>query len=86
MQNSRRKFIQTASLAFVGASLQPTALWAYPNELAATKRLIGIQLYSVRDDMDKNPLETLTALSNASSIVKAQAGVAKLNANTSVNR
>ena len=63
MQNSRRKFIQTASLAFVGASLQPTALWAYPNELAATKRLIGIQLYSVRDDMDKNPLETLTALS-----------------------
>ena len=63
MQNSRRKFIQTASLAFVGASLQPTALWAYPNELAASKRLIGIQLYSVRDDMDKNPLETLTALS-----------------------
>lgn len=63
MQNSRRKFIQTASLAIVGASLQPSAVWSYPNELAASKRLIGIQLYSVRDDMDKKPLETLTALS-----------------------
>ena len=63
MQNSRRKFIQTASLAIVGASLNPSALWSYPNGLADTKRLIGIQLYSVRDDMDKKPLETLTALS-----------------------
>jgi hypothetical protein len=63
MQNSRRKFIQTASLAVVGASLTPSALWSYPTTLADTKRLIGIQLYSVRDNMNKNPLETLTALS-----------------------
>ena len=63
MQNSRRKFIQTASLAMVGACLQPSELWSNPSLLAKTKRLIGIQLYSVRDDMDKNPLETLTALS-----------------------
>ena len=63
MLNSRRKFIQTASLAVVGASLTPSALWSYPTTLADTKRLIGIQLYSVRDDMNKNPLETLTALS-----------------------
>ena len=63
MQNSRRKFIQTASLAVVGASLTPSALWSYPTALADTKRLIGIQLYSVRDDMNKKPLETLTALS-----------------------
>ena len=63
MQNSRRKFIQSASLAVVGASLSPSALWSYPNSLVDTKRLIGIQLYSVRDNMSKNPLDTLTALS-----------------------
>lgn len=64
MQNSRRKFIQAASLAMVGACLQPGELWSKPATLLAkTKRLIGIQLYSVRDEMNKNPLETLTALS-----------------------
>jgi len=63
MQNSRRKFIQNASLAIVGASLNPSALWSKSLSAADTKRLIGIQLYSVREDMKKNPLETLTALS-----------------------
>ncbi len=63
MQNSRRKFIQTASLAMVGASLKPSSLWSNTNTIADTKRLIGIQLYSVREDMGKKPLETLTALS-----------------------
>jgi len=63
MQNSRRKFIQNASLAIVGASIKPSALWSKSLSAADTKRLIGIQLYSVREDMKKNPLETLTALS-----------------------
>jgi sugar phosphate isomerase/epimerase len=62
MKNSRRKFIQNASLAFMGASLQPSALWSNTNMLAS-KNLIGVQLYSVRADMLKNPMETLTALS-----------------------
>ena len=63
MQNSRRKFIQNASLAIVGASLKPSAFWSNSISVTDTKRLIGIQLYSVREDMKKNPLETLTALS-----------------------
>jgi len=62
MKNSRRKFIQNASLAFMGASLQPSALWSNTN-MVASKNLIGVQLYSVRADMLKNPMETLTALS-----------------------
>jgi len=63
MQDSRRKFIQNASLAIVGASLKPSYLWSNTNLTAEVKKLIGIQLYSVRDDMGKNPLSTLTALS-----------------------
>ncbi len=62
MKNSRRKFIQNASLAIMGASLQPSTLWSSTNNLAK-KNLIGVQLYSVRADMLKNPMETLTALS-----------------------
>ena len=61
MKNSRRKFIQNASLALVGASLKPSALWASTN-MAASKNIIGVQLYSVRADMYKKPLETLTAI------------------------
>ena len=63
MQNSRRRFIQNASIAIVGASLKPSFLWSNTNLPADAKQLIGIQLYSVRDDMRKNPLATLTALS-----------------------
>jgi len=62
MKNSRRKFIQNASLAIMGASLKPSALWSSTN-MVASKNLIGVQLYSVREDMYKKPLETLTALS-----------------------
>jgi sugar phosphate isomerase/epimerase len=62
MKNSRRKFIQNASLAIMGASLKPSALWSNTN-MVASKNLIGVQLYSVREDMLKNPMETLTALS-----------------------
>jgi len=62
MKNSRRKFIQNASLAIMGASLKPSALWS-STPVVASKNLIGVQLYSVRDDMYKKPMETLTALS-----------------------
>ena len=63
MKNSRRKFIQNASLALLGASMSPSALWSNTTK-ASKKNLIGVQLYSVREDMYKKPLETLTALSS----------------------
>ena len=63
MQNNRRKFIKNATLAVLGASLKPNFLLSNTNLNIDTNRLIGIQLYSVRDDMAKNPLSTLTALS-----------------------
>ena len=63
MQNNRRKFIKNATLAVLGASLKPNFLLSNTNLNIDTNRLIGIQLYSVREDMAKNPLSTLTALS-----------------------
>ena len=62
MQNSRRKFIQNTGIALLGVGIAPTALWS-KNTIADTKTLIGIQLYAVRDNMFKDPLGTLKALS-----------------------
>lgn len=63
MENSRRKFIQNASLALLGTGLMPNELWSKNKTFEASKSLIGIQLYAVRADMKKDPLGTLTALS-----------------------
>ena len=57
-QTSRRSFIKETSLALVGTTL-------FSNEIFAsykTKTLTGIQLYSIRDDMKKDPLGTLKQL------------------------
>ena len=54
---TRRKFIQNVALLSGAALMSKTAL-------AATKpsEIIGLQLYSVRDDMQKDPLGTLKQL------------------------
>ena len=62
MLNSRRKFIKQASLVMAGAGLLPKVIWSRSLTLNTPKQLIGIQLYSVRSDMAKNPLGTLTEL------------------------
>ena len=62
MHNSRRKFIQNSGMALIGIGLAPTSLWSQ-NVFADTTIKIGIQLYTVRDTMFKDPLGTLTALS-----------------------
>jgi sugar phosphate isomerase/epimerase len=64
MKNSRRSFLKNSTMALVGAGVLPKVLQA--GALAPAKKisLIGIQLYSVRADMAKQPLETLKALAN----------------------
>lgn len=60
MQSSRRTFIRNSSIALAGAALfrnNPPA-WLKGNELT------GVQLYSVRDDMRKDPLGTLKQLAS----------------------
>lgn len=59
MKSSRRSFVKNTALAFAATSLVPKLL------LAGNKRkeITGIQLYSVRADMIKDPLGTLKQLS-----------------------
>lgn len=60
MKNSRRSFIKAGSLAMAGAALFPDRLLAAPKP----KIVMGIQLYSVRDDMKLDPLGTLQKLAD----------------------
>jgi len=58
MKTSRRTFVKASALAAIGAAFIPGKLFA---SLKA-KEIVGLQLYSVRDDMMRDPLETLTEL------------------------
>jgi sugar phosphate isomerase/epimerase len=58
----RRWFIKNTSILAGAATVLPANLLL--NE-GKKKRLLGLQLYSVRDDMKKNPVETLQQLAAA---------------------
>lgn len=60
MNNSRRTFIKRSTLALAGSSLLSRISFA--NTIPKDGELVGIQLYSVRDDMGKDPLGTLKQL------------------------
>jgi sugar phosphate isomerase/epimerase len=64
MKNSRRSFLKNSTLAMVGASFLPKVVEAAVLAGTKEKSFIGIQLYSVRADMMKNPLATLKALAD----------------------
>lgn len=51
----RRDFITKSAFALAGSSLLTTDVFAAKK----AKHLVGVQLYSVRDDMSKDPLGTL---------------------------
>ena len=58
MTTSRRSFIKNSSLTIAGVSLLPGILKAKSPDI-----IVGIQLYTVRDDMKKDPAGTLKKLS-----------------------
>jgi len=58
MSTSRRSFIQNSALLIAGTALLSKTAFA----AAKPSEIIGIQLYSVRDDMIKDPKGTLTQL------------------------
>ncbi|KAF0240797.1 MAG: Xylose isomerase domain-containing protein TIM, partial [Chitinophagaceae bacterium] len=60
MPSSRRKFIQQTAFAALATASIPTWLKAAPKK----KMITGIQLYSVRDEMKANPVDTLKAIAN----------------------
>lgn len=58
MQDSRRHFIKKTGIALLVIGIAPLDLFA----ARKTNTVLGIQLYSVRDDMKKDPLGTLKQL------------------------
>lgn len=58
MNTSRRSFLKHSALAIAGTTLFTSELFAAKN----LKELVGIQLYSIREDMKKDPLGTLKQL------------------------
>ena len=61
MHSSRRDFLKQSVVAFAGATLLSRSVLA--NSVAAPKTLVGVQLYSVRDEMKADPLGTLKQIS-----------------------
>jgi len=59
MQLSRRKFLVNSSLSLAGTMFFSNNIFANKN---AMDTILGIQLYSVRDEMKKDPLDTLKQL------------------------
>lgn len=59
MTTSRRRFIQQSTMAIAGVALLSNKIWAATN---AANHILGIQLYTVRDDMKNDPAGTLKQL------------------------
>ncbi|TWR25549.1 sugar phosphate isomerase/epimerase [Mucilaginibacter achroorhodeus] len=60
MTSSRRTFLKNSAVAVAATALMPKNLFAEP----AKMQRVGLQLYSVRDAMSKDPLPTLKKLAD----------------------
>lgn len=60
MTSSRRTFLKNSAIAATAAALMPNNLFAAPAQI----QRVGIQLYSVRDAMMKDPAGTLKKLAD----------------------
>ena len=58
MKSTRRTFIKTGALAFAGTAFLNNSSCAATEK----KGIIGLQLYSIRDDMSRDPFGSLTKL------------------------
>jgi sugar phosphate isomerase/epimerase len=56
MKTSRRTFIKSGAMALTAAALIPESVFAAKKQMG----IVGVQLYSVRDDMEKDPIGSLT--------------------------
>jgi sugar phosphate isomerase/epimerase len=58
MKTSRRTFLKAGTLAAIGTAFISPSVFA----MNKPKQMVGLQLYSVRDDMDKDAMGTLKQL------------------------
>ena len=59
MKTSRRTFVKAGAMAALGSAMMPRSVFGSPVEPG---RIVGLQLYSVRDEMKADPLGTLKQL------------------------
>ncbi|MCW5909646.1 MAG: sugar phosphate isomerase/epimerase [Cyclobacteriaceae bacterium] len=62
MTTSRREFIRKSAFALAGTSFLAACTTGTKENATATKHLLGLQLYCVRDEMGTDPLGTLKEL------------------------
>lgn len=60
MKTSRRTFLKTGTLALAGVAVLHQRVLAF----GKPARMVGVQLYSIRDDMAKDPLGSLKQLAD----------------------
>jgi len=60
MYTSRRKFLKSSGIALAGTTFFSNGFFS----ASASKELMGIQLYSIREEMKKDPMGTLKQLSD----------------------
>lgn len=58
MKTTRRSFLQNSAVLLAGTALLPQ----FACSAAKTSEIVGLQLYSVRDEMTSNPIGTLTEI------------------------
>jgi sugar phosphate isomerase/epimerase len=63
MSLSRRKFLKQTTFTIAGSTLLTSRMMAAMSSGSALPELTGVQLYSVRDEMKKDAIGTLKALS-----------------------
>ena len=70
MKTSRRTFVKSGTLAALGIAVMPRSVF----KLDIPSPVVGLQLYSVRDDMKKDPANSLRVLSDMGYKVVEHAG------------
>jgi sugar phosphate isomerase/epimerase len=72
MKNSRRTFVKSGAMAVLGAAILPRSVFAFN----AQKATVGLQLYTIRDDMSSDPKGSLKKISDMGYKVVEHAGYA----------
>jgi sugar phosphate isomerase/epimerase len=72
MKNSRRTFVKSGAMVALGAAILPRSVFAS----TVQKATVGIQLYSVRDDMSSDPKGSLKKIADMGYKVVEHAGYA----------
>lgn len=70
MKTSRRTFVKSGAMIALGAAILPRSVFAAGTE----KPVVGLQLYSIRDDMEKDPRGSLEKIAGMGYKVVEHAG------------